>query len=343
MQKVTIVGLGLIGASIGLGLQKWATDNGQRKSVLEISGFDVTIEHQNYAKKVKAVDRTEWNLGDAVDDSDVIIIATPVNAIRDVMEIIADRAPQTAIVTDTGSTKSQVMAWADEILPNTMNFIGGHPMAGKAVSIEGAEAGLFKGAIWCVSPSVHATDEAVQTVLGIVSALDAEPRFIDPHEHDGFVGAVSHLPFMLSIALMRSVASDSSWKELCQLTSSGFRDMSRLAGGAPEMHRDICATNSDNVVRWLDSAVDHLSHMRNLIADGSVEAMEELLEEMNQAQHARAEWITSERNGRMIQEPESEIANTSVGEQMQQMLFGNLFRRRPKVGNEQDRDNGRRR
>jgi prephenate dehydrogenase len=342
MQKVTIVGLGLIGASIGLGLQKWATDDGQRRSVLEISGFDVAIEHQNYAKKIKAVDRTEWNLGDAVDGADVIIIATPVNSIRDVMEIVSDRAPQDVIVTDTGSTKSKVMQWADELLPSSMNFIGGHPMAGKAVSIEGAEATLFKGATWCVSPSVNATDESVQTVLGIVSALEAEPRFIDPHEHDGFVGAVSHLPFMLSIGLMRAVASNSSWKELCQLTSSGFRDVSRLAGGDPKMHRDICATNSENVVRWIDSAVDHLTHMRNLIQDGSDEAMEELLEEMDKAQHARAQWITSERDGRMLQEPESELANTSVGEQMQQMLFGSLFRRRPKVGNEQERKNGQR-
>ncbi len=341
MQKVTIVGLGLIGASIGLGLQKWSTNDGQRKSVLEISGFDVAIEHQNYAKKIKAVDRTEWNLGDAVEDADVIIIATPVNAIRDVMEIVADRAPQTAIVTDTGSTKSKVMEWADEILPTTMNFIGGHPMAGKAVSIEGADANLFNGAIWCVSPSVNATDEAVQTVLGIVSALEAEPRFIDPHEHDGFVGAVSHLPFMLSIALTRSVAADPSWKELLQLSSSGFQDMSRLAGADPKMHRDICATNSDNIVRWIDSAVDHLSEMRDLIADGSEESMEQLLEEMDKAQHARAQWITSERDGRMVQEPESELANTSVGEQMQQMLFGSLFRRRPQVGNKQDKDNGR--
>lgn len=340
MQKVTIVGLGLIGASIGLGLQKWATDDGQRKSVLEISGFDVAIEHQNYAKKIKAVDRTEWNLGDAVDDADVIIIATPVTAIRDVFEIVSDRAPQNAIVTDTGSTKSKVMEWANELLPTSMNFIGGHPMAGKAVSIEGAEANLFKGAIWCVSPSVNATDESVQTVLGIVSALEADPRFIDPHEHDGFVGAVSHLPFMLSIALMRSVSTDSSWKELCQLTSSGFRDVSRLSGGDPQMHRDICATNQDNIIRWIDSAVDNLNNMRELIADGSDEAMASLLKEMDAAQHAHAQWVTSARDGRMMDEPESEVMSTSVGEQMQQMLFGNLFRRKPKVGNENDRKNG---
>jgi prephenate dehydrogenase len=147
---------------------------------------------------------------------------------------------------------------------------------------------------------------------------------------------------MLSIALMRAVASDPSWKELCQLTSSGFRDVSRLAGGDPRMHRDICATNSDNVVRWIDSAVDQLTHMRDLIQNGSDEAMEELLQEMDKAQHARAQWITSERDGRMLQEPESELANTSVGEQMQQMLFGSLFRRRPKVGNERDRKNGQR-
>jgi prephenate dehydrogenase len=342
MQRVTIVGLGLIGASIGLGLQKWATEDGTRKSVLEITGFDVSLEHQNYAKRVNAVDRTEWNLGDAVARAEVIIIATPVQAIREVLEVVSDRAAQDVIITDTGSTKSAVMRWAEEMLPSSMNFVGGHPMAGKAMSIEGAEATLFKGATWCVSPSVNATEESIQTVLGIVSALEAEPRFIDPHEHDGFVGSVSHLPFMLSIALMRSVAEDNSWKELCQLTSSGFRDVSRLAAGAPEMHRDICATNRDNVVRWVDAAIDHLENMRDLIQNGSDEAMEELLEEMNKAQHSRAQWITSERDGRMIQDADSELSNVSVGEQMQQMFFGSLFRRRPKIGNEQERRNGQR-
>lgn len=340
MQKVTIVGLGLIGASIGLGLQKWATEDGARRSVLEITGFDVSLEHQNYAKRVNAVNRTEWNLGDAVARSEVIIVATPVQAIREVFEVISDRAPQDVIVTDTGSTKSQVMEWAREILPDSMSFIGGHPMAGKAMSIEGAEATLFNGATWCVSPAVNASEESVQTVLGIVSALEADPRFIDPHEHDGFVAAVSHLPFMLSIALMRSVSEENSWSELCQLTSSGFRDVSRLAAGAPEMHRDICATNGENIARWIDTAIDNLANLRDLIERGSPDAMEELLQEMDKAQHARAQWITSERDGRMIQDSENELANVSVGEQMQQMFFGSLFRRRPKIDDNKGRRNG---
>jgi prephenate dehydrogenase len=341
MQKVTIVGLGLIGASIGLGLRRWATENGKRSAVLEVTGFDVSLEHQNYAKRIKAVDRTEWNLGDAVARGEIIIVATPVKSIREVFEIIADRAPQNAIVTDTGSTKAQVARWAQEILPSTMNFVGGHPMAGKSQSIEGADADLFKGAIWCVSPSVNASEEAIQTVLGLVSALGADPRFIDPDEHDGFVGGVSHLPFMLSIALMRSVAEDSSWRELLQLTSSGFRDVSRLAAGSPDMHRDICATNRENVVRWIDATLDELTSMRNMIADGSEESMQSLYEEMEKAREARAQWVTAERDGRMIQDAENELTNVSVGEQMQQMFFGSLFRRKPKVGNEQDRRNGR--
>jgi prephenate dehydrogenase len=341
MQRVTIVGLGLIGASIGLGLRRWSTDNGKRSAVLEVTGFDLSLEHQNYAKRIKAVDRTEWNLGDAVGRGEIIIVATPVRAIKEVFEIIADRAPQDAIVTDTGSTKAQVVRWAQEMLPSTMSFIGGHPMAGKSQSIEGADADLFKGATWCVSPAVSATEEAIQTVLGLVSALGAEPRFIDPDEHDGFVGGVSHLPFMLSVALMRSVQEDSSWRELLQLTSSGFRDMSRLAAGSPDMHRDICATNRENVVRWVDSAIDELTVMRNLVAEGSEESMQALYESMEKARDARAQWITAERDGRMVQDAQDELTNISVGEQMQQMFFGSLFRRRPKVGNERDRRNGR--
>lgn len=341
MQRVTIVGLGLIGASIGLGLRRWSTENGKRSPVLEITGFDVSLEHQNYAKRIKAVDRTEWNMGDAVARGEIIIVATPVQSIREVFEVISDRAPQNAIVTDTGSTKAQVVRWAQATLPSSMSFIGGHPMAGKSQSIEGADADLFKGAIWCVSPSVNATEEAIQTVLGLVSALGADPRFIDPDEHDGFVGGVSHLPFMLSIALMRSVAQDTSWRELLQLTSSGFRDVSRLAAGSPDMHRDICATNRANVVRWVDSAIDELTSMRNMIAEGSEDSLQALYEEMDSARDARAQWVTAERDGRMVQDAENELTNVSVGEQMQQMFFGSLFRRKPKVGNDQDKRNGR--
>jgi len=335
MQRVSIVGLGLIGSSIGLGLKRWATKDGKRESVLEISGFDISLDVQNYAKKLKAVDRTEWNLANAVARADVIIVATPVTAVREVFEVIADQGKQGVVVTDTCSTKTEVLEWARELLPDHIHFVGGHPMAGDTRGVEGAKADVFVGATWCICPTVNAGDEAVQTVLGLVSALEAESLFIDPHEHDGYVGGISHLPFILSAAMTHVVSTDSLWRDMRKLSSSGFRDASRLASGSPEMYRGICATNRENIVRWVDATIGELQHMRDLVNTGSDETLETLEGLFNQARDARAEWVTSERSGGgLVQDADSELSNMGVGEQMQQMFFGNLFRRKPKTGRE---------
>ncbi|HEU5423894.1 MAG TPA: prephenate dehydrogenase/arogenate dehydrogenase family protein [Nitrolancea sp.] len=333
MQRVSIVGLGLIGSSIGLGLRRWSSKDGKRDAVLEISGFDTSLDVQNYAKKLKAVDRTEWNLPSAIASADFLVIATPVMAVREVFEVIAKHGKEGLVVTDTASTKAEVMRWASEILPAHVNFIGGHPMAGKSLSVEGADAELFKSATWCVAPSVTATEEAVQTVLGMIAALEAEALFVDPHEHDGFVGGISHLPFLLSAALMRTVSKDAGWRDMRKLSSTGFRDASRLASGSPEMHRDIALTNKESLLRWTDAAIAELASLRELVASGDEAALEAAF---NQARDARAEWMVQERGaGELVQDVDDELPNFNLGEQMQQMLFGGLFRRKPRTGREE--------
>ncbi len=341
MQQVSIIGLGLIGASIGLGLRRWATDDGKRSPVIELTGFDIDLTHQSYAKKIKAVDRTEWSLRGAIERADLIVIATPVGAVREVFEAIAEYGKQGVVVTDTCSTKAAVLSWAREVLPASVHFVGGHPMAGKTQSVEGAEADLFQGATWCVAPLVSASDEAVQTVLGMIAALGAEPLFIDAEEHDSYVAGISHLPFLLSMALMRVVSQDPSWREMRRLTAGGFRDMTRLAAGSPEMYRDICATNGTNIVRWLDTALAELHHLRDLIAAGNEETLATLQQAFEQARDARADWATQERRpGELVQDTASELANISFGQQMQQLFFGN-FLRRPRPGTRESQDEGR--
>lgn len=340
MQKVTIVGLGLIGSSIGLGLRRWASNEGKRSAVLEVTGFDLDLDHQNYSKKIKAVDNTEWDLTKAVRDADLVVLAVPPLAVREVFESIAPHVKQNVVITDTTSTKVQVMEWAQQMLPTTAHFIGGHPMAGKSQSIEGAEADLFKDATWCIVPSVQADEAAVQTVLGMVSALGAEPMFVDAHEHDSFVGGISHLPFVLSIALMRTVSADPAWRDMKFLTAGGFRDASRLAAGSPEMHRDITATNREAVVRWIDTCIDELRHVRSLISANTDEADETLLARFREARDARADWATAERReGQLVQDTEGELSKASVSDQMSQMFVGSMFRRKPRMnGSPRDRD-----
>src|SRR4029078_11782639 len=169
MQRVAIVGLGLIGGSICLGLKRWSEEQAKGGNApLQIVGFDTDLDQQSYAKKINAVDKTEWRLPNAIDGADIVVLATPVGAMKELLSDIAPHLKEGAVVTDVGSTKADVLQWADETLPEQVSFVGGHPMAGRAISIEGADADLFKGATWVVTPSIRANDAALRSGPGLV-------------------------------------------------------------------------------------------------------------------------------------------------------------------------------
>jgi len=329
MQRVLIVGLGLIGSSIGMALRRWSEERKvDGRKPLEVVGFDPNLDHQRAAEKLGAVNKGAWDLAKASRDADVIVLATPVNSMRDVMQDLVPHLQPGAIVTDTGSTKAEVLKWAAEILPREVHFIGTHPMAGKTQSVEGADADLFVGATWCVSPSVTASEEAVRTVLGLVSAAGAEPFFIDPGEHDAYVAGVSHLPFVLSAALMNAVSRDPSWRDMKTLTAGGFRDTTRLAAGSPAMHRDILLTNRDAVTRWIDAVVGTLGEIRETIASGDEGASASLDAFFSEARDARAVWSTqTTREGELLQGTAAELQPESVSDHMGRMFLGGFARR----------------
>jgi prephenate dehydrogenase len=261
-KRITIIGTGLIGGSIGLALKAHGLPD------VEIVGHDRSRGTTSEAEKIGAVDKAEHNLHRAVEGAGLVIIATPVLAVREVMEQIAPDLGEGAVVTDTASTKVYVMRWAKELLPAHVSFIGGHPMAGKETEgIEHAEAGLFRGKAYCICPTVDAPDSAVKSVLGLIQIIGAEPVFIDPEEHDVYAGAVSHLPLMVSTAMFQLLRSSPSWSDMSVMASSGFRDMTRLASGDPRMSHDIWVTNRDSVIHWLERMSAELQALRSLLED----------------------------------------------------------------------------
>jgi prephenate dehydrogenase len=329
MQRVLIVGLGLIGGSIGLALRRWSEEHAaDGRRPLEVMGFDTNLDHQRAAEKLGAIDRGAWDLTKAARDADVVILATPVNGLREVMQDLAPNLKMGAIVTDTGSTKAQVLEWAREILPAGVHFVGGHPMAGKTQSIEGADADLFSGATWCIAPSVTASEDAVRTVLGLVAAAGAEPYFVDPGEHDAYVAGVSHLPFALSASLMNAVSRDGSWREMKSLTAGGFRDTTRLAAGSPTMHRDILLTNRESVIRWIDALNATLGELRQHLASENDSSAEKIEAFFSEARDARADWATqTTREGELLQGTAAELSTESVGDHMGRMFLGGFAKR----------------
>jgi prephenate dehydrogenase len=283
MSKITIIGMGLIGTSLGMALKKAQVG-------AEIVGSDQDIGVANRALKARAVDKTESNLLRAVRDAQLVIIATPVNAIGELLKAIGSELQEGCIVTDTGSTKGDVLSWAEEHLPRTVSFVGGHPIAGKEMSgPEAAQADLFQGANYCIMPGKYAQKEAVRVVVDMVEAVGAKPYFIDTAEHDSFVGAISHLPMILSTVLMKTTSSSPFWPEISKLAATGYRDVTRLASGEPTMNRDICLTNQESILRWIDEFIKEMYAFRGLVEEGD----DSLWKTFDAAWEARDRWLQS--------------------------------------------------
>lgn len=325
MQQITILGLGLIGGSIGMALRRWSAEN---QNVLRITGYDADMDKQSLAKRMNAVDDTAWSLGDAVRDADVVIVATPVGAMKEIFSDIGPHLKDGAIITDTGSTKVNVLEWA-EILPKSVSFIGGHPMAGKSESLEAADANLFRGATWVVCPSVTAKEDAIRNVLGLVAAVEAEAFFVEPAEHDSYVGGISHLPMVVAAALVRTATVDPSWRDMSTLASTGFKDTTRLALGSPEMHRDISLTNRAALTRWVDQMIGTLEQFKtDLTHENSETARERIHAFFAEAQDQRARTeVKRPRSAEQSPESDGALKKEALSDSMGRMFLGGLGRR----------------
>ncbi|MDA1095746.1 MAG: prephenate dehydrogenase/arogenate dehydrogenase family protein [Chloroflexi bacterium] len=287
MHRIAIIGLGQIGASIGMELRGKLPD-------IEIVGHDIEPETAGMARKKGAVDRISYSLPGAVEDAAIVFVAVPLTAVRDVLAAIGPALSPGAIVTDTSSTKVNVLSWAEEILPESVEFVGGHPMAGvETPGVAGAQTGLFDGTTYVVIPLARTAETAVKTVVELVGLLGARHYFMDPTEHDGLVAAVSHLPIALSITLMTTVTRSPSWREMAGLAAGSFRDVSRLASASPAMHHGIFTTNKEAVLRWVDEYQAELQHFRAAVERGGEALMRTLVD----AYEARDAWL----RGRVVQ------------------------------------------
>ena len=339
--QVTVIGTGLIGASLGLALRASSLRN------LTVVGTDAEHAARSGAQRKQAFDRMEGRLGNAIEEADIIVLATPVLAMRELMEGMAPYLPEGCVITDVGSTKTQVLQWADELLPDSVDFIGGHPMAGRETpGPENADASLFTGKPYCVIPSPKASQRAVGEITTLAEAVGAEPYFIGVDEHDSFVAAVSHLPFMLSTALIGCTSKSANWSDIGQLASSGFRDITRLASGDPVMHRDICVSNAEPIVAWIDAFIRELYEYRKLLdTDGAPPDTEAVGQVFEDALLARNKWLAGEVNPK-ARELQSTAEYPTFGQSMSQMFMGSWGERalRRMSGNrDDDRDSRNRR
>ena len=317
MAKLAIIGTGLIGTSLALALRKANLRD------VEIVGTDSDGSARRGAEKSKGFHKVENRLMSAVRDAEIVVLATPIMAMRELMEVIGPELPEGCLVTDVGSSKRLVLDWAEQYLPKHVNFVGGHPMAGKETAgPENADADLFRNKAYCVVPSPSVGQKAVSEITTLAEAVGARPFFIGVDEHDSFVAAASHLPFMLSTALIGCTSKSANWEDIAQLTASGFNDISRLASGDPIMHRDICVTNPEPIVSWIDAFIRELYEMRKTLVaeDGpDVDAVQEIFED---ASTARAKLMAGLVNSRAREAASSGSDIPSFSEGMGEMFAG---------------------
>ncbi|HID87409.1 MAG TPA: prephenate dehydrogenase [Anaerolineae bacterium] len=281
--RITIVGLGFIGGSIGLALH-------QAEGDFEVVGHDRERNVATQAQKIGAVDRIHWNLISACEDADLIVMAIPISGIKDTLEAIGPYVKAGSLITDTATTKAQVIRWAEEILPEGVHFVGGDPVVGdgSAGGIDAARADLFSGAIYCLTPAASAAPDAVRLASDFVSLLGAMPYFLDPLEHDGLMAGVDHLPFVLSAALLGITTESAAWREMRKLAGGVFEEATRFVSADPMAYRDACLVNSENIVRWIDACSERLAELRETILARDSEKLGQVFET---ALMARQRWL----------------------------------------------------
>ncbi|MDY6785542.1 MAG: prephenate/arogenate dehydrogenase [Cyanobacteriota bacterium] len=266
--KVGIVGLGLIGGSLGLDLRS------QGITVLGVSRYAATCE---VAKNRGAVDEASTNVA-GLKRADIIFICTPLEAIAPTIEqLIPFLSPHT-ILTDVGSVKQSIVATCSSLWPR---FVGGHPMAGTAQQgIKAAQSGLFAGAPYVLTPGEKTPPEVVEGVESIARSLGARVYVCSPELHDRAVAFVSHLPLFVSAGLIQTCLEETASDEIHwaqQLASSGFRDTSRVGGGNPELGVAIARHNRSALLRALSHYRQTCDHLLECIEGENWQGLEEIL------------------------------------------------------------------
>ncbi len=290
---ITIVGAGVIGTSMGLAIK-------QEKDAPRLVAHDKELSNARAAVKKGAFDKAEWNLINACEQADLIILAIPFDGIRPTLEAIASDLKEGVVISDTATTKAPLLAWADELLPETVHFVGGNPIVHTAGSgYDHASADLFRQKLYCLTPAPSANEEAVQLMVGLANLLGAKPYFLDATEHDGLVTAVEHLPTLISAALVNTLSNEGSWREIRKLAGGLFEQVSSGATGDPDGIKEALLAGHDSLLHWLDAYIVQLYHLRTLLADqdSSEETLAELLDK---AIVERQNWLTDYQGGRFV-------------------------------------------
>jgi prephenate dehydrogenase len=271
--KVTIVGVGLLGGSLGLALKR-------RKLAREVAGFVRRAASLKECEKAGALDYATTDLLAAVSGADLVVLCTPLSQMRPRVQEMLPALKRGAIVTDVGSVKASVIRELEALVAKAgAHFVGSHPMAGtEKTGVLAARADLFECAVCVTTPTAKTNKAALGKVEKLWKSVGGRLLRLTPEVHDKLVSRSSHLPHVVASVLAAVVLDPKQPRQQAMLCANGFRDTTRIASGSPEMWRDIVHTNRAEVRNALDGFVRELQRVQGIIRKGSPAAIATLFE-----------------------------------------------------------------
>ncbi len=271
--QVTIIGVGLIGGSIGMGLRA----RGLAGTVIGVGRDEARLRQ---AVNHGAVDCFATDPARGVTGADLVIIAVPVGSVVAVLRSLRPHLAPGSIVTDVGSCKAGIVAAAEALMPPGVHFVGGHPMAGsEQAGIQGADRYLFEGAYYVLTPTPRTAPHALDQLRTLARKLGCRVVEMDPRDHDRAVAAVSHLPHLLACTLVNTVGRVPGSEQALSLAAGGYRDTTRVAAGNPEMWRDIFLANREMLRVMLTLFRSELDAVARVLDEGDAGGLQDWLRE----------------------------------------------------------------
>jgi prephenate dehydrogenase len=272
-RKITIIGVGLLGGSIGLAVQR-------RKLARQTAGFVRRTASLKDCERAGAVDFATTDLLAAVWDADLVILCTPLAQMRSRVREMLPALKRGVIVTDVGSVKASVVRKLESLIQKSgAHFVGSHPMAGAdKTGVSAARADLFANTVCIVTPTKKTNRAALKKVERFWNAIGSRVLELKPEIHDALVSRSSHLPHVVAATLAGHVLSPAQPRHQAALCANGFRDTTRIASGSPEMWRDIALANRKNLGRSLDAFLTDLQKFRRLVKKGDATAITKFFE-----------------------------------------------------------------
>ncbi|MCK4245370.1 MAG: prephenate dehydrogenase [Candidatus Omnitrophica bacterium] len=257
-KKVCIVGVGLIGGSLALALKK----AGIARTIVGVGHRNLSLKK---AIELGAIDKGFLEFRKGISRADLVVLATPVATILKYLERDFSSLEEGALITDTGSTKKEIVKRAELSLPPSLCFVGGHPIAGSEKrGVEAAAANLFKEKIVVLARTSRTKQRALQMIKELWESVGAKPEILSPEQHDRIVAYFSHLPHLTAVALVKTVKESLRGGNL-SFAGSGFKDTTRIAAGAPHLWRDIFSANADEILSALLNFKKSLNAIEKLI------------------------------------------------------------------------------